>query len=99
MRGWGRGRYRQGGFAAGWEVAEAHHGVLFDVLNDVGLGSGWGALGEASVEGVFGAFVGEQKMLYDLLDAPAIEARKRTELRLGGVEALKGVGQVSLELL
>ena len=99
MKGWRRGRYRQGSFAAGWEVAEAHHGVLFDVLNDVGLGARGGSFEETSVEGVFGAFVGEQKMLYDLLDAPAIEARKRTELRLGGVEALKGVGQVSLELL
>jgi hypothetical protein len=99
MRGWGWGRYWQGSFAAGWEVAEAHHGVLFDVLNDVGLGAGWGALGEASVEGVFGAFVGEQEMLNDLLDAPTIEARKRAELRLGGVESMEGVGQVSLKLL
>jgi hypothetical protein len=96
---WGWGRYRQGGFATGWEVAEAHYGVLFDVLNDADFGAGWSALGKAGVEGVFGAFVGEQKMLYDLLDAPTIKARKRAELSLGGVESLEGVGQVSLELL
>jgi hypothetical protein len=92
-------RYRQGSFATGWEVAVAHHGVLLDVLNDADFGAGWRALGKAGVEGVFGAFVGEQKMLYNLLNTPTIEARKRTELRLDGIESLEGVGQVSLELL
>jgi hypothetical protein len=69
------------------------------MLNDADFGAGWGALGEASVESVFGTFVGEQKMLYDLLDAPTIEARKGAELSLDGVESMKRVGQVSLELL
>ena len=99
MGGWGWGRYRRRGFTAGWEVAEAHDGILFDVLNEAGFRTGWSAFEEAGVEGVFGAFVGEQKMLYDLLDAPAIEARKRAELGLDGVESMEGVGQVSLELL
>jgi hypothetical protein len=96
-QGWGR--HWRGSFAAGWEVAEAHDGILFDVLNQAGFGTGWSAFEEAGVEGVFGAFVGEQKMLDDLLDGPTIGTRRRTQLGLGGVEAMERTGDFVLELL
>jgi hypothetical protein len=79
-------------FAAGWEVAEVDEGVLTEMLEETGFGAGWRAFGEAGVDGGFGAGVGEEEVLDDLLDAPVVGARRGTKLGLGGVEAAEGVG-------
>jgi hypothetical protein len=86
-------------FAAGWEVAEVDEGVLTEMLQEAGFGAGGRALGEACVDGGFGAGVGEEEVLDDLLDAPVAGARRRMELGLGGVEAAEGVGESAIELV
>src|SRR5258708_3599508 len=58
MRGGLRGHHRRG-FAAGGEVAASGDRELEDAVSDGGSGAGRSALGEAGVDGGFGACVGE----------------------------------------
>ena len=73
MRGGLRGHYL-GGFAAGGEVAASGDREPEDVMRDGRFGAGGSALGEAGVDGGFGAGVGEEQVLDDLLDAPLFGA-------------------------
>ena len=68
MRGGLRGHYL-GGFAAGGEVAASGDREPEDAMRDGRFGAGGNALGEAGVDGGFGAGVGEKQVLDDLLDA------------------------------
>src|ERR1700733_9402938 len=95
MRGWLWRDHRRR-FVAGGEVSAAGDGVLKDALPEGGLGAGRCALGEAGVDGGFGAGVGEEKMFDDLLDAPLAGAW--LELGLCGVESAEGGGDLALEL-
>jgi hypothetical protein len=71
LRGGLRGDYR-GSFAAGGEVSASGDGELEDTMREGGSGAGGSALGEAGVDGGFGAGIGEQQVLDDLLDAPLV---------------------------
>ena len=73
MRGGLRGHHL-GGFATCWEVRASGDGKLKDALGESGSGAGGSALGEARVDGGFGAGVGEEQVLDDLLDAPLVGA-------------------------
>jgi hypothetical protein len=96
MRGGLRGHHL-GGFAAGGEVAASGDRELEDSVGEGGPGAGGSAPGEAGVDGGFGAGVGEEQVLDDLLDRPLVGAG--AELGLSGVEALEGVGNLALELV
>src|SRR5216683_303708 len=98
MHGGLRGHDRRG-FAACGEVAASGDRELEDAVGEGGSGAGGSALGEAGVDGGFGAGVGEEEVLDDLLDAPLVGARGWMELGLGGVEAVEGIGNLALELL
>lgn len=69
MRGWLRCDHGRG-FAASGEVSASGDGILEDALPQSGLGAGGGVFGETGIDGGFGAGVGEEQMLDDLLDAP-----------------------------
>jgi len=73
MRGGLRGDHRRG-FAACGEVPASGDRELEDALGEGGSGAGRGAFGEAGVDGGFGAGVGEEQMLDDLLDGPLVGA-------------------------
>ncbi len=73
MRGGLRGHYRRG-FAACGEVVASGDRELEDAMRDGRFGAGGSALGEAGVDGGFGAGVGEEQVLDDLLDAPLVGA-------------------------
>ncbi len=76
MRGGLRGHYL-GGFAAGGEVAASGDRELEYAMCDGRLGAGGSAPGEAGVDSGFGAGVGEEQVLDDLLDAPLVVAGGR----------------------
>src|ERR1700722_1155104 len=98
MGGWLR--YDHGwGFAACGEVSAPRNCVLKDALPQSGLGTGGSALGEAGVDGGFGARISEKEMLDDLLDRPLAGGRSRAELRLSNVEPAKGRGDLALKLV
>ena len=73
MRGGLRGHYL-GSFAACGEVSASGDRELKDATRERGSGAGGSALGEAGVDGGFGAGVGEEQMLDDLLDTPLVGA-------------------------
>jgi hypothetical protein len=87
------------GLAAKWKVAASGDRELQDAMREGGLGSGGSAFGETGVDGGFRAGVGEQEVFDDLLDAPLAGACGWAELSLCGVEAVKGVGDLALELV
>ena len=97
MRGWLRCDQRRG-FASCWEVSAASDCILKDAVCDGGCGAGWSALGEAAVDDRFGAGIGEEQMLDDLLNAPLILVGGWAELGLDGTQAVKGRGDFALEL-
>jgi hypothetical protein len=76
MRGWWR-RDKGRGLAAGGEVSVTSDCVLKEALPEGGLGSGRSAFREAGVDTGFGAGIGEEQMLDDLLDAPPVVAGGR----------------------
>jgi hypothetical protein len=86
-----------GGFATVGEVAASGDRELEDSVGEGGPCAGGSALGEASVDGGFGAGVGEEQVLDDLLDAPLVWAG--AELGLSGVEASERVGNLALEVV
>jgi len=73
MRGWLRGDHRRG-FATCRKVATTSDSVAEDVLGEGGFGAGGCAFRETGVDGSFGARIGEEQMLDDLLDAPLVGA-------------------------
>ncbi len=85
--------------AACGEVAATSDRVLKDALWDGGLSAGGSALDEAGVDDGFGAGVGEEQVLGDLLDAPFTGRRGWSELGLVGVEPSKRGGDLALKSL
>ena len=69
MRGWPRSNHGRGLAACG-EVSAAGDGELKDAVREGGFGASGSALGQAGIDGGFGAGVGEEQVLDDLLDAP-----------------------------
>jgi hypothetical protein len=61
-----------GGLAAGGEVSASGDCDLKDAVREGGRGARGSSFGEAGVDGGFGAGVGEEQMLDDLLDAPFV---------------------------
>ena len=102
-RKWWRARGRadgRGGFTAAWKVSESRDRILTDALLESGLSAGRSSLGQTCVDRYLGVGIGKGEVLGDLLDAPLIGVRRRwTELGLGGVESVKGIGYLSVELL
>jgi hypothetical protein len=98
MRGWLRCDHRRG-FAAYGKVSATCDGVLKDALPENGLGSRGRAFGETGVDGGFGAGVGEEQVLDDLLDAPFVGACAWLELGLCGVESAEGGCDLALEMV
>lgn len=86
MNGSGGGHERRS-LASSWKVADADDRVLADALQEIWPGLGGSAFGEAGVEGGFCAGVGEEQVFDDLLNAPFIRTRWRTELRLASIKA------------
>ena len=87
------------GLTAVGEVSASGDRVLNEAIGEGGFCAGGSALGQAGVDGGFGAGVGEEQMLDDLLDAPLTGAREWLELGLGGVEVLERGGDSPLEVL
>ena len=85
--------------AACGEVLASGDRELEDAMGEGRFGAGGSALGEAGVNGGFGAGVGEEQVLDDLLDAPLGGAAGWAELGLSGVEALEAGGDFALELV
>jgi hypothetical protein len=73
---------------------------LTDSLQERGLSTSGGSLGQTCVDRYLGVGIGQGEVLDDLLDAPLVGILgRRAKLGLGGVESLEGAGYLLLELL
>ena len=82
-----RGRDNDGRrLSSGWKISKMEDCVLPSSISESRSRLGRRTFVHAPPENAFGRCVGKEKMLHDLLNAPAIRTLRRTKLRLGGIE-------------